>query len=180
MKNASYCIFNTKYTKEEYERIVPTLIQSMRQRGEWGEFFPMRIAPFAYNTSAAIDYFPIVEAQASDLNAPWFHEPATSNIDLQLAPPTIAEIKEPSIVRCRITGTPYKIIDQEIRFYREEGLPPPDVCFAERSRKRFVSSDPHRLWPRQCSLCSKQIQTTYAPGRREVVYCEECYLATVY
>ena len=31
MKNKEYCIFNKQYTKEEYENIVPQLIEKMKE-----------------------------------------------------------------------------------------------------------------------------------------------------
>ena len=33
---------------------------------------------------------------------------------------------------------------------------------------------------RKCDKCSKDMKTTYAPKRPEIVYCEECYLNEVY
>ena len=32
----------------------------------------------------------------------------------------------------------------------------------------------------QCAKCEKEIESTYAPERPEIIYCEECYLAEVY
>ncbi|MEK6615123.1 MAG: hypothetical protein AABZ32_03275, partial [Bacteroidota bacterium] len=41
LKNESYCILNKKYSKSEYEEILPRIIQHMKSTGEWGEFFPI-------------------------------------------------------------------------------------------------------------------------------------------
>ncbi|EKD30199.1 MAG: hypothetical protein ACD_78C00121G0001, partial [uncultured bacterium (gcode 4)] len=58
LRNKSYCILNKQYTKEEYEELVPKIIEHMMTspltRGdwggfEWGEFFPSSISPFGYN-----------------------------------------------------------------------------------------------------------------------------------
>ncbi|MDD5740031.1 MAG: hypothetical protein PHO20_04665, partial [Candidatus Peribacteraceae bacterium] len=51
LKNAEFYILNKQYTKAEYEALVPKIIEHMRKTKEWGEFFPMSSAVFAYNES---------------------------------------------------------------------------------------------------------------------------------
>ncbi|MFA6992581.1 MAG: hypothetical protein WC269_04885 [Candidatus Gracilibacteria bacterium] len=59
LKNARYCILNKQYTKEEYEELVPKIIEHMRQTGEWGKFFPMEDSPFSYDETVASEFYPI-------------------------------------------------------------------------------------------------------------------------
>lgn len=59
LTNASYCILNKQYMKEEYETLVPKIIEHMTQTQEWGEFFPVSMSPFAYNESVAQLMYPI-------------------------------------------------------------------------------------------------------------------------
>ena len=59
LRNKSYCIFNKQYTKEEYEELVPRIIEHMMQTGEYGEFFPSSLSPFGYNETVATEYFPL-------------------------------------------------------------------------------------------------------------------------
>ena len=68
LRNKSYCILNRQYTKEEYESLVPRIIEKMmvtplRQgfegQMEWGEFFPASMSPFGYNETVAQEYFPL-------------------------------------------------------------------------------------------------------------------------
>jgi len=40
--------------------------------------------------------------------------------------------------------------------------------------------NPRKLYTRNCDKCGKEIQTTYAPERPEIVYCENCYNKEVY
>lgn len=49
LRNARYCILNKQYTKQEYEVLVPRIIEHMRKTGEWGEFFPASLSHFGYN-----------------------------------------------------------------------------------------------------------------------------------
>ena len=59
LKNKSYCILNKQYTKEEYEILVPKIIENMMKTWEWWEFFPSSISPFGYNETVAQEYFPL-------------------------------------------------------------------------------------------------------------------------
>jgi len=58
VRNDEYCILNKKYSKEKYFKLVGELKAAMRDRGEYGEFFPMELSPFKYEESVANDYFP--------------------------------------------------------------------------------------------------------------------------
>ncbi len=58
LRGQQYCIFNKQYTKEEYEALVPKIIEHMNQmpyvdaKGHeycYGEFFPLELSPFGYN-----------------------------------------------------------------------------------------------------------------------------------
>lgn len=61
LRNKEYCIFNTQYTKEEYEVLVPKIIKQMKVIGEWGEYFHPQATAFPYNDSLAMEYFPVKE-----------------------------------------------------------------------------------------------------------------------
>lgn len=53
LRHKKYCILNRQYSKEEYEKLVPRIIEQMSAKGEWGGFFPKELSFFAYNESAA-------------------------------------------------------------------------------------------------------------------------------
>lgn len=58
LKKQKYCVMNKQYTKEAYEELVPRIIEHMIGTGEWGEFFPTKNSPFAYEETVANDYYP--------------------------------------------------------------------------------------------------------------------------
>jgi len=72
------------------------------------------------------------------------------------------------------------LVKQELDFYRQQRLPIPRYHFEERHQQRFELRNPRKLYDRKCDKCKKDMQTTYAPDRKETVYCEECYLKEVY
>ena len=60
-----YCILNKQYSKEEYEKLLPKIIDHMEQTKEYGEFFPMELSPFKYEETIANDYYPTMQRQIS-------------------------------------------------------------------------------------------------------------------
>lgn len=64
LRNKKFHIFNKPYSKEEYEVLLPQLIEGMKNRGEYGLFFPMSLSPFHYEDTIAYDFFEGAEAEA--------------------------------------------------------------------------------------------------------------------
>lgn len=188
LNQCSYCILNKQYSKEEYETLVPKLIKHMQANGEWGEFFPMSFSPFAYNQSRAQEYFPLTQKQAEANGIAWStYEPpvpvAKKVIDASQIPEKIADVPDEILewaIRCDVTKKPFRIIKQELDFYRTTGLPIPKLHPDERYKNRMMQRPPRKLWERACMKCKKPITTSYAPERLEIVHCEECYLKEVY
>jgi hypothetical protein len=83
-------------------------------------------------------------------------------------------------IQCEATTRPFKIIKQELDFYRTMRLPVPRLHPDERRRRRLTLRNPRNLWKRPCAKCAKEMQTTYAPDRPEILYCEECFRKEVY
>lgn len=186
LKKNTYCILNKQYSKEEYEALVSKIIAHMRSTGEWGEFLPLRASLFGYNETVASEYYPLPKEDALALGANWHEEESAHKKYMGPAydiPDDINDVNDDittQILFCEGTGKPYKIIPQELKFYREAGLPIARLCPERRHKKRMTLRNPRTLYDRSCAMCQKAIQTTYAPDRPEIVYCEECYLSTVY
>lgn len=185
MKRNSYCILNKQYSKEEYKKLVPKIIEYMRKTGEYGEFFPINLSPFGYNETVANESFPLEKEEALKLGANWSDYEAETQFhgeDVKV-PDSIKNVDEgilEEVLKCEITGKPYKIIPQELKFYKKIGLPIPKRSPNQRYLDRIGLRNPRKLWGRDCMKCDSKIQTTYAPERPEIVYCEECYLKEVY
>lgn len=185
LKRTSYCILNAQYTREEYEALVPRVIDHMRATKEWGEFFPIACSPFCYNESVAQEYFPLTHEEANKRHWAWLGEDRREKYlgPSREVPPDIREVEDricDQILLCEVTKRPYKIIPQELHFYRTMGLPIPRRCPDQRHLQRLAMRNPRRLWDRTCAKCQAHIRTSYAPDRPEAVFCESCYLKTVY
>jgi hypothetical protein len=188
LKRKEYCILNTQYTQEEYEQIVPTIIEKMIADGEWGEFFSPTFSHFGYNETMAMDFFPAEKNQILAQNWLWSDlEDEVPNVEKVIPaehlPDKIDDIPDDILnwaIRCKATNRPFRIIAQELDFYRKMRLPIPHFHPDERHRQRMALRNPRTLWARTCNKCGKEIQTTYDPERPEKVLCEECYLKEVY
>ncbi len=188
LRNKQYCILNKQYTKEEYEKLVPKIIEHMMKTWEWGEFFPSSISPFSYNETVAQEYLPIEKEEAIKK---WFSRSDYENpfpkvekiIPASKLPSNISEIPNDILtwaIECEITKKPFRIIAQELDFYRKHNLPIPKRHPDQRHLDRMALRNPRKLFDRKCDKCRKEIQTTYAPEREETVYCEECYGKDIY
>ncbi|MBI5152000.1 hypothetical protein HZA39_00535 [Candidatus Peregrinibacteria bacterium] len=168
IKRAEYAILNKKYSKEEYEKMVPRIIEHMKKTGEWGEFFPIKHSPYPYNDTIAQEYFPITSAEALTKGYKW-HEETPQELD-----------KSADAKICAECNKQYKFIPQELSFYKTLGLPEPKFCYNCRYQHRFLRKNPKQLWERDCAKCEAKILTTYSPERPEIVYCDKCYTKMLY
>ncbi|MCX6807300.1 MAG: hypothetical protein NTZ80_00605, partial [Patescibacteria group bacterium] len=71
LQHKQYCILNKQYSKQEYEELVPRIIEHMMKTKEWGEFFHPSLSPFGYNETVAQEYFPLAKEQALEQGFNW-------------------------------------------------------------------------------------------------------------
>src|SRR3989338_3018436 len=223
LRNKHYCVLNKQYLKEEYEKLVPKIVQQMNempykdQRGrvyKYGEFFPPETSLFAYNETIAQEYFPLTKEQAIEQGYSW-RDPETRDIKITIRaeelPDHIKDVKDDilnQIIGCQHEGgcneqctVGFKIIPQELEFYRKMNLPLPRLCPNCRHYQRLKQRNPLKLWHRKCQCagqkddkgtyqntdkhfhdnnhCPNEFETSYAPERPEIVYCEQCYNSEV-
>ncbi|MDD5041187.1 MAG: hypothetical protein PHX87_02855 [Candidatus Peribacteraceae bacterium] len=188
LRKKQYCILNRQYTPEAYECLAAEIVAHMRATREWGEFFSTECSPFAYNDTLAQEIFPLGAEEATKQGWAWrFGEeevPKVSKIiPAEKLPDRIDDIPDDIVnwaIECEATKRPFRIIKQELEFFRRMRLPVTHFHPDERHKRRMALRNPRHLWSRKCQKCGKGIETTYAPERPEVVYCEECYLKEVY
>ena len=188
LKNKQYCILNKQYTKEEYEDLVPKIIEKMKKTQEWWEFFPSSLSPFGYNETVASEYFPLSKKEAlerwfnwSDYETPF--PKVEKIIPASKLPEKIEDIPDDILawaIECEVTQKPFRIIKPELEFYRKHKLPIPKRHPDQRHLDRMNLRNARKIYERNCDKCEKEIETTYAPERKEIVYCEECYNEAIY
>jgi hypothetical protein len=208
LRKKNYCILNKQYTKEEYEDLVPKIIKHMKDmpyidgKGNtyaYGEFFPADFSPFAYNESIAQEYFPLSKDQALSCGYIWKdvdarnYKVALQSVDIPDNIQNATDDLIDQVISCAHGGVctdqcteVFKILKEELAFYREKNLPLPRLCPNCRHYQRLSQRNPLKLWSRVC-MCDKKnhehgdvacevgFNTIYAPDRPEIVYCEKCY-----
>ena len=193
VRKSEYCILNKKYSKEEYLEIVEKLrVQMMEvpyvdrvgRKYFYGEMLPSELSPWAYNESTAIEWFPLEKKEALREGFSWRdikpkdYQEATIEISEHIKNVKDDIIKE--ILKCQKCGKNYRLIQKEIDFYRKFNLPIPRKCSICRDRERSMLLNPIGIYESKCAKCGKEIKTSWAPGRPEIVYCADCYKQEVY
>ncbi len=183
LRYKKYCILNKQYSKEAYEALLPKIIAHLKQTGEWGEFFPNEMTFFAYNESAAPEFFPMTQEAVLGMGWQWYEDEKEYQLQTYQIPDHINEVSDSivnEVLACEKCDKNYRIITKELQFYQSNNLPIPRSCPLCRYHERLQWRNPYQLFNRHCAKCSAEIQTSYAPDRPETVYCESCYLKEVY
>ena len=199
VQRKQYCILNKKYAKEEYEALIPKIKKHMddmpyvdKKDGvyKYGEFFPAEFAPYSYSETLAQEYFPLTKEQAIAQGYTWREEEKRSysiTINTDAIPDSINDVTDDitnAVIECAHKGEcshqcngAFRIIADELKFYRAMKLPLPRLCPHCRHYERIKSRNSFQLYHRKCmkSGCTNEFETPYSPDRPEIIYCESCY-----
>lgn len=197
LKKSHHCIMNKSYGVQEYETLCGKIIDHMKSTGEWWEFFSSQISPFWYDETVAAEHFPLSEKEAKDRWWKWkgeeetssYHGPYYTALPVQeydekivwydVAQKNIENVLD-GILKCEITGKPFKIIKQELAFHIEHHIQLPKKHPDQRHKERLSQRNPRKVYERTCAECHKNITTSFLPERKERIVCEECYQKLVY
>ncbi len=208
LRNKKYCIFNKQYTKEEYEILVLKIkdqmntvpyIDKVGNQYKFGEFYPAELSPFGYNETIAQEQFPLSKEEVEKKGHRWQDNiQKTTGKETLLPdniPDSINDVEDSilnEVLSCIDCKRNYKIVPNELIFYKKMVIPIPRKCFFCRHADRIKKRNPFKLWHRACMCdkpnhanhldirCPSEFETSYAPERPEIVYCEKCYQAEVY
>lgn len=210
VRKKEFCILNKAYSKEQYNELLPKIIQLMSENPykdakgiiyKYGEFFPSEISPFCYNDTIAQEYFPLDETIAKKLGYLWNDniedKPYKPTISWKDLPNTIQEVDESmlsQIILCEAWDTnkedaqnhkctkAFRIIPDELIMYKKYGIPLPTKCPNTRYYELSKKRNGMKLYHRSCMKegCINEFETTYGPNRPEIIYCENCYQKEVY
>ena len=101
----------------------------------------------------------------------------------------------------QMCSTAFRVTPYELEYYKKFRIPLPALCPNCRHFERLAKRTPLQLWKRACQCtgknsdngiygntgahahgeghCPNEFETSYAPARKEIVYCEACYNAEV-
>lgn len=233
LKHASYAILNRQYSKEEFFSLREKIISHMKESGECGEFFSPSVSPFAYNETAAMEWYPLTKEKTLGRGYQWKEDEKRNYTITKKAeelPDSIEEVADDilnEVIGCEHSGrcnekctTAFKIVPGELQMYRRFKVPLPTLCPNCRHYERMGRVNPPKLWKRKCMCvgsahstssgqasspqvgriangkeqviyqnqaehfhkethCPNEFETSYAPERPDIVYCESCYNAEI-
>jgi len=184
LRKKNYCILNKQYEKKEYEEILNKIKSELKQKEEYGEFFSKDLSCFGYNETPANEQFSLSKDEALAQGFKWedtergTYNKETKNIeDMPESFSGIDFDATKEIYVCGSCSKNYKVIPNELLFYKKLDVPLPRLCPDCRHYRRIASRGPNKLWHRSCMKegCTNEFETSYAPERKEIVYCERCY-----
>lgn len=187
LRKKKYCILNKQYSKEEYEKLVEKIKRNMKEKGEWGKFFPLSSAYAGYNLSLAQMTFPLSKDEVLKFGAKWEeisepqYENAISGNDLSDTIDEVTDEITKQRIICPETKLSYNITQQELSFYREHEIPLPRRHFDWRTLERFRPFS-FMVKPQKgvCYYCKKEIEHYYGSELNfQKIACVDCYQAEV-
>ncbi len=183
LRKKKYCILNTQYTEIEYKTLVEKIKSDMKQKGEWGKFFPLPLAYSGYNLTLGQLFFPETKERIVEVGGKW-EEPQPPEykdaIPAETLPDRIGDVTDDIISKriiCPETKLSYNIAQHELTFYRQHGIPLPRRHFDWRTLSSFKPMT-YMIYPQKgiCWICKKEIEHYYGPelGYKKIA-CVECY-----
>ncbi len=185
LKNVSYAIFNKVYEPKEYFEKVDAIKTEMLKRGEYGEFFPMQYAPYPYNSSLAHIIYPMTKEEALARNLFWQDDIETDTkniktISVAELPDNINDVTNDVLTTAIIgehSGKPFRLVPQEIEFYKQNHVALPTDAPYQRIMNRFAMVNNLRVTQDVCFKCGKEILSAYETKQGYKPYCAECFRA---
>ncbi len=186
LKNKKFCIFNKQYSEDDYWEKIDEIKTAMLSRGEYGEFFPPQYSPFPYRVSMSVSFQGFRDYENAgkygyDIS-PVEKQQDTVEGEIVKANELPSDIKDVNddilnkIIFDEKNNKHFRLIQQELVFYRTHELPLPREHPSIRMQKwRDTFNLRLEFYERECPKCGKNFQTLYAPERKEIVYCEQCY-----
>lgn len=186
--NEKYCILNKKYQKKEYEKLVPEIIDHMKEYREYGEFFPKHFAPNPYNESYAGFYFPILKENPFDFKETEPVEKVSVKTAETSDIPNSVDSLDPEKEKWLLNQVfwdekykhPFQIQQADIDFARKMKTPLPHNYYINHMQSN-LSWMPFNgeLRNTTCAKSGKTIKTNWPAAYNERILSEEEYLKFV-
>ncbi len=163
------------------------------------------MSPFGYNETVAQDYFPVASSEFVDprdqslgtsnqqlvtLGYKWSNyssDPVipvgTQTLSGDAIPSDITTVTDDilkKVLICEVSGRPYRIVAQELAFYRQHHLPLPRRHPDQRHSDRMALRPSREMHLRTCDKTGHDMISVYPQDVVFKVYSEEAYQQEVY
>lgn len=178
LRQGKFSILNKEYSKEEFLKLREKIILHMKETKEWGQYFPIKNSPFAYNESVAQEYFPLTKEEVLSLGLRWKDFKENKSLAKQNLAETIKEVDQSiltKVITCEISGRSYKIQKSELDFLKKLNLPLPRLHHDIRHTKRLGLRNPRKLLKTSCAKCAAPLESSFREKTNKIIYCEKCF-----
>lgn len=193
LTNKKYHIFNKQYTKEEYEELVPKIIEHLTDshsesfpNGEFGQFFPAYFAASPYDESLAGFHWPLSREQqiAEGFRVKEFFE--TEHPEFSSPEEIPDNTNNATDAICKKTfldpiyKKPFRITPSDLVFCKKQKVPLPHSFYIRRIKENFSWLFFNgTLRETVCALTGAKIMTAVPPAFDGRIVSKEAYLEKV-
>ena len=183
LEGKSFCIFNQRYTEDEYYIEIDRIKSALLKNGEYGELFGYKFSPFAYNGSFAGIAYPLSVEEIEKIGGLYQADidsdlSALKTVIAKDVPDSIHDVADEILdlaIICEESGRPFRIIAPELNFYRRWSIPVPTVHQYLRMKDRYKYTGAGRSYTGSCRKCGIDVQTIYSDFDKWILYCDECF-----
>lgn len=184
---ASNCILNKQYSKEDFASLRKQIKEHMLETGEYGEFLPLSISMFGYNTSVSFDDERLERDEVLRRGWKWeetapgtFGKGTLQAAEMPDDPCAVDEKFCSEVLTCESCMGNYRVVKHELKFYQKRSIPLPLECPSCRQRARLNRRPKKELIDTSCAMCGARIETTLDPETYAKIYCRSCYEKALY
>lgn len=190
LKNKKFYILNKPYSEDDYWQTVDDIKLKMLNYGEYGELFPLSFGLFPYQVSKSQKFYPLDAERAKEKGIPWYQEPESQmpagihSRKPEEVPSDIKNVDDTILndaILCEVTGRPFRVTGQELKFYKHMNLPLPTKHPWQRMVERTLLEHPFELFDFVCPNCGEKSLSIYNEEKQKQfkIFCEKCYLKEV-
>ncbi|MFH1315040.1 MAG: hypothetical protein ABIH67_01455 [Candidatus Uhrbacteria bacterium] len=191
LRNKKYHIFNKEYNEDDYWQMIDQIKCHMLENGEYGNFFPTHFSTAYFPYAGGWAYYNCDEEEGKRLGALQYELEAFGATGPTPDPDFVVESSH--VPNCLVDldaerwskkhlfdsqfGRRFRLLTQEIDFYKKHKLAPPNRHFIFRIRKLLKEQNSAVFSKTVCGSCNKSVTLTinFARPHRKI-YCRECYL----
>lgn len=139
-----YFILNKEYSKESYETEKNRIVESMKMKWIYGEFFPAYFSPTSYDESLSSVYVPLTKEEQKK---EWFrvieenYGQKWDYKDISKLPDNLLDFNSDDLIKKWFWDDdyhrPFQILKEDIEFYKKLWVPVNDKFYIKRIRENF-------------------------------------------
>ena len=181
LRKKKFCILNKQYGEGTYEEKKGEIIADMKRIGEYGNFFPYKMAYTGYNLSTSEMLFLETKEDVEKLGSFWedLEQVNKEGLNVFSEKDDIKDVDDSVLtlaLLCKETGRPFNVTRAELEFLRRKSIPLPDFYPDVRTMRRAREIFSISFYDTDCFKCGKRIVAYYSKesGYKKIA-CEACY-----